>query len=58
MKLLTKEQQESYENAKICYVCKEKFEDNYLKDQKYCKVREIIFIIQKNREVLHITYVM
>ena len=22
MKLLTKEQQESYENAKICYVCK------------------------------------
>ena len=25
MKLLTKEQQESYENAKICYICKEKF---------------------------------
>ena len=24
MKLLTKEQQESYENAKICYVSKEK----------------------------------
>ena len=24
MKLLTKEQQESYENAKICYICKEK----------------------------------
>ena len=23
MKLLTKEQQESYENAKICYTCKE-----------------------------------
>ena len=22
MKLLTKEQQESYENAKICYVCR------------------------------------
>ena len=22
MKLLTKDQQESYENAKICYVCK------------------------------------
>ena len=23
MKLSTKEQQESYENAKICYICKE-----------------------------------
>ena len=22
MKLLTKEQQESYENAKVCYICK------------------------------------
>ena len=26
-KLLTKEQQESYETAKICYICKEKFEN-------------------------------
>ena len=26
IKLLTKEQQESYENAKICYIYKEKFE--------------------------------
>ena len=26
LKLLTKELQESYENAKICYICKEKFE--------------------------------
>ena len=25
MKFLTKEQQESYENAKICYICKETF---------------------------------
>ena len=25
MKLLSKEQQESYENAKICYIYKEKF---------------------------------
>ena len=24
MKLLTKEQQESYENSKICYICEEK----------------------------------
>ena len=28
MKLLAKEQQESQENAKICYICKEKFEKN------------------------------
>ena len=34
MKLLTKERQESDENAKNCYICKEKFED------KYCKVRD------------------
>ena len=31
IKLLTKKQQESYENAKICYICKEKFESKYLK---------------------------
>ena len=40
MKLLTKEQQESYENAKIRYICKEKFENRYLKDIKYRKVRD------------------
>ena len=27
IKLLTKEQQKSYENAKFCYICKEKFEN-------------------------------
>ena len=40
MKLLTKEQQESYQNAKICYICKKKIENNYLKDKKFCKVRD------------------
>ena len=39
-KLLTKEQQESYENTKICYICKEKFENKYLKDNKHRKVRD------------------
>ena len=29
LKLLTKEQQELYENIKICYICKEKFENEY-----------------------------
>ena len=28
MKLLTKEQQESYENTKICYICKKKSKIN------------------------------
>ena len=40
MKLLIKKQQESYENAEICYICKEKFENKYVKDKKYCKVRD------------------
>ena len=39
MKLLTKEQQEAYENAKTCYICKDKFEIEYFKDKKYGKVR-------------------
>ena len=38
MKLLTKEQQESYESAKVCYICQEKFENKYFKDKKYGKV--------------------
>ena len=33
MKLLTNECQGSYENTKICYVCKETFEDKYTKDK-------------------------
>ena len=40
MKLLKKEQQKSYENAKICYICQENFENKYLKDKKYSKVRD------------------
>ena len=40
MKLLTKEQQESSENTKICYTCKEKIENKYVKDKEYCKFRD------------------
>ena len=40
MELLTKEWQESYESAKICFICKEKIENRYLKDEKYPKVRD------------------
>ena len=57
MMLLTKEQQESDENAKICYICKEKFEKKYFKDKKYRKVRDHP-IIQGNIKVLCIAYVI
>ena len=40
MKLLTKEQKQSYENTRICYIFKKKFENINLKDKKYCKVRD------------------
>ena len=38
--MLTKGQQESYENSKICYFCTEKFKNKDLKDKKYGKVRD------------------
>ena len=40
MKVLTKEQQESYKNEKICYICQGKYKNKYLKDKKYRKVRD------------------
>ena len=52
MKLLTKELQELHENAKICYFCKEKFENKYLKDEKYHKLGIIAFIQENKIEVL------
>ena len=33
MRLLTKEQEESYENAKYCSICFKKNENKYLKDK-------------------------
>ena len=43
MKFLTKEQQESHENTKICYNSEEKFENKYLKDKKYCELRDYYY---------------
>ena len=34
MKLLTKEQQKSYKNSKIWYICQEQIENNYVKDKE------------------------
>ena len=39
MKLLTNKSQKSFANEKICYICKEKFEDKHSEDKKYRKVR-------------------
>ena len=41
MTLLTKEQQKSYQNAKVCYICKEIFEDKYVEDRKYYKIGDL-----------------
>ena len=56
MKLLTKEQHELQERGKICYICKKKLEYKYVKDKKYCKVRDHCHYTG-NVEVLHIAYV-
>ena len=52
------ENEESHENAKICYICKEKFENWYLKDKKYRKDRDHFHYIIINIEVLRIVYVI
>ena len=48
--ILTKGQQESYENVKICYICKE---HKYLEDRKYCKVRDLCSYTRKYRGAAH-----
>ena len=53
MKLLTKEQQESFENAKICYICQEKTKNKYLRENKYCKVRDNFHYTEEFRGVVH-----
>ena len=58
MNLCTKEQQESYENAKICYICRGKFQNKYVKAKKIILKLDIIVIIQGNIEVLPIAYVV
>ena len=52
--VIKKEQQESYENAKFCFICKEKFK-NISKRKNILKL-EIIVIILEKIEVLHIAY--
>ena len=47
--LLTKEQQKSYENAKIRYIFIEKFENKCVKDKKYCEVRDLCHYTKEYR---------
>ena len=53
MKLLTKEQQKSYENSKLCHISKEKFENKYLKDKKYHNVKDYCHFTKKYRGGTH-----
>ena len=57
MKLLTKAKPESYKNTKICYICKVKFENKYLKDKKYCKVTDHRYYTGEYRGII-IAYVI
>ena len=53
MKLFIKEQQKSYENAKICYICQDKLENKYLKNQEYLKFRDHCHYTGEYRGVAH-----
>ena len=48
-----KEQQESYVNVKICYICKKRFQNKYLKDKKYRKIRDHCHYTGKYRGAAH-----
>ena len=54
MKSLTNEQQKSYENEKICYIRKGKFEYEHAKDKIYRKVRDFDHYIDKYRGAAHL----
>ena len=59
MKLLTNVQQKPYENAKICYICKEKFDDKHAKDKKYCKLRDICNLrYSVHKEIPRVFFIM
>ena len=50
---LISKQQKSYQNAEICYNCKEIFEDKHAKDKKNIVKLGTIVIIKGNMVVLH-----
>ena len=56
IKSLTNVSQELYENAKICYICKEMLEDKYAKDKNYCKIRDHCHYTSEYRDHAHSIY--
>ena len=52
-KVINKEQQQSYENPKVCDICLEKFENRCLKDKKYRKVRDNCRYTGEHRGAAH-----
>ena len=53
IKLLTNEQQNSSQNSKIYYICKEKFENMYAIDKKYHKVSDHCHYTGEYRGTVH-----
>ena len=51
--LLKIEQQEPYENAKFCYICKKEFEDKCAKYKRYYKVRDHCYYTGEYRGTAH-----
>ena len=52
MKSLTKEEQLSFENAKLCYLSTEKFQNIYFKDKKYRKIRDHFHYTREYKKLL------
>ena len=53
MKSLTNKRQESHENSKIVYICKEKSENKYVKDKKHRKFRDHCHYTGKYKGAAH-----
>ena len=53
VRLLTKEQQQSYENTKICYICNKEFQNKYSKDKKYRKAGDHYHYTGEYRGAVH-----
>ena len=53
MRLSTKEQQESYENAKLCYISREKFEHKYAKHNTYRKFIDNCHSTEEYKDAAH-----
>ena len=48
--VIKKDHLKSYENAKICYICKEKLEDKYVKDKE---LRDRCHYYGEYRDIVH-----